>query len=367
MASERDTRSTLRPAVPARLARSAVALLAFAAGCAILASWMGDYAIPLSDIVKSFWAHIRGGPPPLHPAAESILWTIRIPRVALGAVVGAALSIAGASLQGLLQNPLADPYLVGVSAGAAVGASIAVILGWSEAVYGLGAALLAFAVALITIAIVYRLSLRRGRVRLEAFLLAGVVIGSFMWALVTLVMSIAKPLDLQAVVSWLMGHLDAPASRWPMITVTAMVAAGGIAIYAFARDLNLLALGEEPAKQLGVDVELLKKVVIALASLVTAAAVSVSGIIAFVGLMVPHIVRRLVGPDHRVLLPASALFGAGFLMLADGCARGVLPWLNRGIPALHVPVGEIPVGVVTSLLGAPFFCYLLWARAERSS
>ena len=366
MPSKSEPTPTLQPALPIRLARTTLALLAFAGGCGLIASLMGS-GIPAGDVVRSIWAHLRGAPAPLDAVEEWILWQIRIPRVALGAVVGASLSVAGASLQGLLMNPLADPYLVGVSAGAAVGASVALLLGWSEAVGGLGAALIAFAVALVTIAIVYRLSLRRGRVRLEAFLLAGVVVGSFMWALVTLVMSLAKPGDLQALLYWLMGHLDAPASRWPMITVTAIVAASGIAIYAFARDLNLLALGEEPARQLGVDVEALKKIVIALTSLITAAAVSLSGIIAFVGLMVPHIVRRLVGADHRVLLPASALFGAAFLMLADGCARTALPWLTGVFSAHRVLHDEIPIGVVTSLLGAPFFCYLLWARAERLS
>jgi iron complex transport system permease protein len=361
---ETDTR--LRPVAARRLALTTTWLLAFAAVCCVIAAWMGDYAIPLPDVVRSIWAHIWGRSSGLSPVAESYLWVLRMPRVAMGALVGAALSVAGASLQGLLMNPLADPYLVGVSAGAAAGASIALVLGWTQAAGGLGVALLAFAVGLLTIIIVYRLSLRRGRVSLEGFLLAGVVVGSFMWALVTLVMSIAKPLDLQALIFWLMGHLEAPESLGPMITVAVIVGAGGLAIYAFARDLNLLALGEEPAKQCGVEVERLKRIIIALAALITAAAVSVSGIIAFVGLMVPHIVRRLVGPDHRVLLPASALFGAAFLMLADGVARGLLPLLGRALPGHHIPPGEIYVGVVTSLLGAPFFCYLLLTRSGRT-
>jgi iron complex transport system permease protein len=355
----------LRPLVTRRLVLSTMALLGFVGACWVIAAWMGHYAVPLPDVIRSIWAHLRGSPSRIDSMAESYLWMFRMPRVAMGALVGAALSVAGASLQGLLMNPLADPYLVGVSAGAAAGASVALVLGWSHAAGGLGAALLAFVMALVTIAIVYRLSLRRGRIRLEAFLLAGVVIGSFMWALVTLVMSIAQPQNLQALIWWLMGHLDAPQSNWSAITVTAIVGAGAVAIYAFARDLNLLALGEEPAKQLGVDVERLKKVIITLASLITAAAVSLSGIIAFVGLMVPHIVRRIVGPDHRVLLPASALFGAAFLMLADGLGRGLLPWLGRALPGYHIPPDEIYVGVVTSLLGAPFFCYLLLVRAAR--
>jgi len=333
-----------RPHVLRRVvATTGILLVALAAAAAVAAN-VGYQRIPLADVLRALTG--QG----VSPQVETILWSIRLPRIALGAAVGFALSVAGATFQGLLKNPLADPYLIGVSSGAAVGATGAILLHWEGAAAGFGVPLLAFVAALVTMIVVYWLAHRRGRLTVEGFILAGVVVGSFMWAGVTLMMSIAGR-DLSDVVRWLMGNLFV--DRWAPVALTAGIAAvGSLAIYAYARDLNLLVLGEESAKQMGVEVEGLKRVIIVLGSLVTAAAVCFSGIIGFVGLVIPHIARKIVGPDHRVLLPAAGLIGAAFLVLADALARVALG------------AGELPVGVITALLGAPFFCYLLRARGQ---
>jgi len=267
--------------------------------------------------------------------------------VVLGAVVGCALTVAGGALQGLLMNPLADPYLIGVSAGAALGASAAIVLHLGQAAGGLGKTLIAFGAGAGTMVLVLWLARSRRRVEREAFILAGVVVGSFLWALVTLLMTMAGA-DLQTVVFWLMGNLYGQI-QWSVVGVAGLlVAIGCVILYTYARDLNLLSLGEEQARQLGVETESLKTGVIISSALVTAAAVSVSGIIGFVGLVIPHIARRLVGPDHRVLLPVAGLLGASFLVWADTLARAISEMF--------------PVGVLTAVLGAPFFFYLLKTR-----
>jgi len=333
------------PVAPIRLVRRLLvtcAVLGVVLVCtAAVAAGIGPYPVSLADL----WAAATGRAPE-HVAR--ILMTVRLPRIALGALVGLALSVAGAAFQGMLMNPLADPYLIGVSSGAALGASVAIVLHVSLAA-GFGIPAAAFIAALVTMVIVYRLARVRGKIGMESFILAGVVVGSFMWALVTVVMVLAGR-ELSDVVLWLMGNLFVEGWR-PVVLVLAATGVGAVGLYAFARELNLLALGEESAQQLGVDVERLKRYVIVFGSLLTAAAVSFSGIIGFVGLVMPHVARRLVGPDHRVLLPAAGLIGASFLILADTVARTAGPW-------------EMPVGVVTSLLGAPFFLYLLRTRTR---
>jgi len=332
----------LRARLLPRLLLTCAILTAILAGAAVAAVSLGPYPIALRDL----WAAATGRAP-RHIAY--ILLTVRLPRIALGALVGGALSVAGAALQGMLMNPLADPYLVGVSSGAALGASIAIVLEGSAVAVGFGVPLAAFILALATMLAVYRLAQARGKIPMESFILAGVVVGSFMWALVTVVMALAGR-SLSEVVFWLMGNLFV--EGWgPVGLVLGATAVGAVGLYAVARDLNLLALGEESAQQLGVDVERMKRLVIVFASLLTAAAVSFAGIIGFVGLVMPHIARKIVGPDHRILLPASGLIGASFLILADTVARVAGPW-------------ELPVGVITSLLGAPFFLYLLRTRTR---
>jgi len=340
---------------PKRLGRIVLGLGILLSLSLLGAAGLGYITIAPADLLRSLWAHLRGTKSGLPEGTEQILWTLRLPRIVLGATVGGALSVAGAALQGLLLNPLADPYLIGVSAGAAFGATLAILLGMGEIAGGFCRTLIAFGVALLTLLLVYRLALKKGRIGRETFILAGVVVGSFLWALVTLLMALASGGQLTNVISWLLGNLSL-VSSWAGTGVTlAFVALAGLALYAFARDLNLLSLGEESAAQLGVEVERLKKIVILLTALLTAAAVAVSGMIGFVGLIIPHIVRRLWGPDHRILLPASALLGAIFLVGADALARTIMP------------PSELPVGVITSLLGAPFFCYLLVISRRREA
>lgn len=282
---------------------------------------------------------------PVTELNDRVVWDMHIPRILLGALVGMSLAVSGAVLQGLLLNPLADPYMIGVSSGAAVGAGIAVLIGLS-AVF---TPILAFLTAMIAVGAVYLLARRGNKVSILSFVLAGVVVGAFMWAALTLILTLAPNQTLDKIVFWTMGSLGGmDPSPWERVQTLALFAILGTGIlYAFARDLNLFALGEESAVYLGLNVESLKRIIIVTATLITAAAVSVSGTIGFIGLMVPHIARRIVGPDNRILIPTSALLGAIMMIIADAIARGLMP-----------PT-EIPVGVITALIGAPFFLYLL--------
>jgi len=316
----------------------------------VLAAGIGAERIPLSVIWDSLHRFFTHQPADPHNALAFIFWHIRLPRVLIGALVGLALSVSGGSLQGLLMNPLADPYLVGVSAGAALGASVSFLLKIGTTIGGgITRCAISFLAGGATMLLVLWLARSRRRIEREAFLLAGVVVGSFMWALVTMVMSLSGT-DIGQIVRWLMGTLTISVG-WEVLAVVAVIIVGSsLALYSYARDLNVLALGEEQARQLGVETEALKIRIIFFSSLITAAAVSVSGIIGFVGLVIPHIARKLVGPDHRLLLPAAGLIGAAFLVWADTLARGIDEYF--------------PVGVLTSLLGAPFFFYLLKRRVQ---
>ena len=336
-----------RRSLAGRIAALTGGLGAFLIATMLLAANIGAEPVPLGVIVESVRAWVSGVPMIRQAEHAYIFWQLRLPRVVLGAVVGCALTVAGGALQGLLMNPLADPYLIGVSAGAALGASAAIVLHLGQAAGGLGKTLIAFGAGAGTMVLVLWLARSRRRVEREAFILAGVVVGSFLWALVTLLMTMAGA-DLQTVVFWLMGNLYGQI-QWSVVGVAGLlVAIGCVILYTYARDLNLLSLGEEQARQLGVETESLKTGVIISSALVTAAAVSVSGIIGFVGLVIPHIARRLVGPDHRVLLPVAGLLGASFLVWADTLARAISEMF--------------PVGVLTAVLGAPFFFYLLKTR-----
>ncbi len=333
--------------LPLRLGGLVVGLGSLLVITMVVAAHIGAVRVPLAVIFESARNYLAGAPPGPDRQLAEIFWNLRLPRVALGAIVGAALTVAGGSLQGLLMNPLADPYLVGVSAGAALGVSAAIVLHFADFAGGAGQCLLAFGCGALTMALVLWLARARGMIQRESFILAGVVVGSFMWALVTLLMTVAGR-DLQTLVFLLMGSLSKP-REWAIVGVAAaLVGVGCVALYLSGRDLNLLALGEEQARQLGVETEGLKVRVILFSALITAAAVSVSGIIGFVGLVIPHIARKLVGPDHRVLLPTAGLLGACFLVWTDTLARAI---------------GEaFPVGVLTALVGAPFFFYLLKMR-----
>ena len=326
------------------LALGTVAILA----TMVIAVAQGAVAIPAPLLLEMIWARLPfASVNPSWPATfETIVFEIRLPRVVLGALVGAALATAGATYQGLFRNPLADPYLLGVASGAALGAVLAMSLALPVAVLGLELVpLAAFLGALATVALVYLIG-RVGRTTpMTTLLLAGVALGSF-FSSVTYTLMLVESNRLHAIFSWLLGGLYL--SNWQQVLAISPYVAGGTAvIWLCARALNVMQLEEEQAQQLGLDVDRLKLFLVAAASLVTAAAVSVAGLIGFVGLIVPHLVRLIWGPDHRFLLPMSALIGAVFLMLADTLAR-----------TAFAP-NELPVGIVTALCGVPFFIYLL--------
>jgi iron complex transport system permease protein len=276
-----------------------------------------------------------------------ILFETRLPRVLLAAIVGGALATAGVALQGLLRNPLAEPHLIGVSGGAALGAVVAVIAAGRSAFTEASILPLAAATgALVSMAIIYRLALVHGRLQPYVLLLSGVVYNAFAGALIMCVNAIADFYQAQGILFWLMGNLATQSYRLvAVIGLYSAVGAGWLLLQ--TRQLNVLSLGEEGALQLGVDVHRVRRSTFIGASLLVGAVVSVSGMIGFVGLIVPHVMRVILGADHRLLLPASLLAGAIFLVWADTVARTALG------------VVEIPVGVVTALCGGPFFVYLL--------
>ncbi|WP_336037421.1 vitamin B12 ABC transporter permease BtuC [Halobacterium yunchengense] len=275
--------------------------------------------------------------------AQYIVGEIRLPRIALGAVVGAALAISGAVMQGFFRNPMADPSIIGVSSGAAVGAVSAIAF---PLLLPTGVQLSAFLGALVAAFAVYLLASQDGRTPVATLLLAGVAVQTFLGA-VTSYLVVHSGRSIREAMYWLMGNLHA--AGWHDVEVALpVVVVGSVVLLAYARDLNVLLAGEEDAHALGVEVERTKRVLLAVSSLVTAAAVSVAGVIGFVGLVVPHVMRLLVGPDHRVLLPTSAFAGGAFLVAADTVARA--------------GAAELPVGIVTAFVGAPFFLYLLRNR-----
>lgn len=284
-------------------------------------------------------------------ATEAIVWDIRLPRVILALFIGSALAVAGAALQGLLRNPLAEPYTIGVASGASVGAAAVIIFVGSGTLGALTLPLAAFLGALLTGVLVYRLAVVNGHLAVETLILAGVVMSSFMSAILSFMLTLAGE-SLQQIVYWMMGSLGLRGSD-DFIYTLPLILAGVILLCFFGRDLNILTFGDETAGQLGVSVERTKKLVLLLASFLTGLAVSMAGTIGFVGLIVPHLIRLVLGPDHRVLLPVSAIGGGIFLVWADLIARTIV-----------APV-ELPVGVVTAFLGAPFFMYLLRTRKSR--
>lgn len=307
---------------------------------------MGSVDVPLSHTLRIFSRPLFGSEP-VDPTEETILLSLRLPRTILAGLVGSGLSLSGVIFQALLRNPLADPYILGVSSGSALGAIVAILLGLGTASFALP--LSSFAGALLTVGVVFYFGRQNGKIHPNTLLLAGVVTGSFLSALIMFFLSIGQREELRTILFWLMGDLSFSNFR-AIGVITPYLVCGFVILYRHARQLNLLLAGEENALHMGVNLERLRWVSYLAASLITAASVSVCGLIGFVGLMVPHLVRLLLGPDHRVLLPASALVGASFLMVADAVARTLL-----------APV-ELPVGVITAALGGPFFIYLLKTR-----
>ncbi|MDN5277030.1 MAG: cobalamin transport system permease protein [Clostridiales bacterium] len=319
-----------------RVKRSAYFLIAFLAFIlmAVFSISAGAVDMPLRKILDVFLG--KGD-----EASRTIILALRLPRVIEAAVVGMGLSVAGAFFQGLLRNPMADPYVLGISSGAVLGATIAIVLGFG--ILGLNA--MAFIASLMTVFFVYAISKVGGRISMTTMLLAGIAVSAFMSAVISLMMLLNHG-ELSRIIFWTMGGFNLTSWEDVMFSVP-VIAIGSFALYTFSRDVNAILTGEEVAEHLGVNTELVKKVVLALGSLVTATAVSVGGVIGFVGLIVPHISRLMVGADNRVLVPFSAIFGATFLLFADVVARVILK-----------PV-EVPIGIITAAFGGPFFLYLL--------
>ncbi len=284
----------------------------------------------------------------LTPTDVTILVTLRLPRIILAAIVGFALAAAGTVMQGFFRNPMADPSIIGVSAGAATGAVAVITFGLS---IPFGIEIAAIIGALVAAFFVFYVSTEKGHTPVATLLLAGIAVQTFLGATVSLLLLLSGE-NLRQAIFWLMGHLHT--ANWTDISFTLpLVILGFSFLFFFTRDLNALYLGEESAHSLGINVEQTKRLLLGVASILTAVAVSVSGIIGFVGLIIPHIMRIIVGPDHRILLPTSALSGAIFLVVADTVARS--------------GVAEVPVGVVTALVGALFFIYLLRNRGGSAS
>jgi len=283
------------------------------------------------------------------PTQETIIASVRLPRVLLAMLVGMGLALAGAIFQSLFRNPMADPSYIGASQGAALGATIAFFIGINVGWGGLSTVpVFAFVGSLLSVLVVYFIARAGGRVSVTSLLLVGIAISSFLGSIVSLLLVISED-RMHNIFFWLMGGLGT--GNWDMVlAVLPFIAVGAVVSTFMARDLNLLMLGEERASQLGLETDRFKWILLGVASLVVGAAVSVSGIIGFVGLMTPHIVRLLTGPDHRYLIPGSLLGGGLFLVIADTLARTVM-----------APT-ELPVGIVTAFFGAPFFIYLLKRR-----
>ncbi|MFZ0818647.1 MAG: iron ABC transporter permease [Candidatus Acidiferrales bacterium] len=336
----------MRPLTLKRVLWTSAALLAVLFCVVIVALKVGAYRISFADLAVNLGRLILGRRGQI-PSDYLVAFGYRLPRIQLSILVGAALSVAGAGFQALLRNPLADPYVLGVSSGGALGAILALIL---LPHFLLATPLAAFVGAIATIAAVYFLGRRQGQLDSTTLLLAGIISASFLSAMIIFLMTNTSGSNLRGMPFWLMGDLSTPlpdAMHWVLFAGLIM---GVGAIYTTAADLNLITTGEREAMHLGVEVTRVKLVVYISASLLTGLAVSMSGAIGYVGLLVPHVMRMIFGPDYRLLIPASAIGGAIALLAADTLARTVM-----------APT-ELPVGAVTAMAGAPLFIYLLRRR-----
>ena len=315
----------------------------------------GATSVHIGNVVPAIMHLFRGdlAGSPSQETSEIIMVQIRFPRVLMGFLVGGSLAAVGVTLQALLRNPLADPYVLGVSSGSALGVSVAMLVGVGSTFLLLPLLpLFGFAGGLLALILIYRLAQSKSRLPIHSLLLAGVILNAILTAFIMFITSIMEPNRSAGLMAWLMGSLTAPG--YPALGIFLLYVLFVLAVLMHkAQLLNVLTLGEETARSLGVETERVKKHLFALTALLTGAIVSVSGMIGFVGMVVPHAVRLLIGSDHRLLLPASALVGGMFLALADTIARTMMA------PA------EIPVGIVTALVGGPFFLYLLLWRKDR--
>lgn len=319
-----------------------------------VAAGSGQLDLPAAEVLGSVLRRLgmEFGAVPSHPGGEATLWNIRFPRVALAVLVGAALACAGALMQGVFGNPLAEPGIAGVSAGAAVGACLAIVLGAS--VFGAWT-VTAFAIlgGLGSVTLVYLLSRSNGRTEVVTLILTGVAVNAIAGAAIAFLTFLGDSQAREQIIFWQLGSLNG--TRWPYVAVAAPIILIALALAVReCRQLDLLALGERGARHVGVDVDRLRIRCIALVAVMTAAAVAFCGIIAFVGLVVPHLVRMMLGPRHAVLIPASALGGALLMVVADLFARTAVAY------------ADLPIGMLTALVGGPFFLYLI-LRTRRSA
>lgn len=312
----------------------------------LLAACIGPASIAPWTVLQVVAAHLTGISTSVTPFEDAIIWQIRIPRVILAALVGATLAFSGAAYQGVFRNPLADPYLLGVGAGAGLAAALVMVIGVPVAFAGFSALpAFAFIGAMTAVLLTYSIARTGGSTPNTTLILAGVAVSSLAVSGISYLLLVDSRTT-AAILTWLLGSFND--SSWTEISIFLPYAlAAGAVIFLHGRLLNVMQLDEDEARQAGVDVERTKLILLLAASLATAAAVSVSGIVGFVGLIAPHVVRLVIGPDYRRLLPVSALVGASFLVMADLGARTL------------ISPSELPVGVITSFVGAPFFLYLL--------
>jgi len=325
----------------------------------LLSSIIGQLSISPSEVLGSLLraVGIDTSLAPTDPIVESTLWVVRFPRIVMALAVGAALAVAGAVMQAIFGNPLAEPGVVGVSSGAALGAAAAIVLGANVAVLAnlgsWGTAVFAFVGGLLATLLVYFMSRANGRTEVVTLLLTGIAINAFAGAGLAFLLFIGDTASREQITFWQLGSLNG--SRWQEVAIVIVVAIVGIVIAALlARRFDLLALGERNARHLGINVEALRIGSIVLVALLTGVAVAFCGIIAFVGLVVPHIIRMAIGPSHRSLIIASAVGGGVLLVFADLLARTL------------VAGADLPIGMLTSLIGGPFFFYLLARQRKRS-
>ena len=306
---------------------------------------MGTYPVSGIELVEIVFSRLMGHDLGLPAVYDTVIFNIRLPRILLAMLVGASLSISGVTLQGIFRNPLVSPFVLGLSSGAAFGAALAMsVFPWMPLQMG------AFVFSLLAVGSAYFMARRKGEVPVISLVLAGVVVSSVFGALLAIIQFAVDARSLQSIVYWNMGTLST--ASWSKVEIAApWVLAGCLILMALRWRLNVLALGEEEARSVGMNLELYKFVFIVTATLVASAAVAVAGIIGLVGLIVPHMVRMVFGPDHRILIPLSVTVGASFLVLVDDVARAAFSF-------------EVPVGIITTLLGAPVFIYLL--RATRA-
>lgn len=320
----------------------------------LVSAGTGQLAVPPMEVLGSLLHRfgIDVGPMPTHPQGDNTLWQVRFPRVVMSLLVGAALATAGALMQGAFANPLAEPGVVGVSAGAALAAAMVIVFGWDFA-GPWTVAVSAFIGGLITTLAVYTLSREGGRTEVVTLVLTGIAVNAIASAAMAFMMFLGDTQAREEIVFWTLGSLNG--SRWEQVwVVLPMVAVGLVAAMLVARKLDLLSLGDRAAGHVGVDVERLRLSTIAVVAVLTGAAVAFCGVIAFLGLVVPHLARMVIGPGHRVLVPVSALGGALLLLCADLWARTAVAY------------ADLPIGMLTSLVGGPVFFWLL-RRARRTA